>query len=1279
MGGDTNYSQPTMPTYGESLSESLKAQADFLRGTGEFTGTGSLESLLPLEESIRRKTAQADTDILRSTLLGRETGGGTQEVTYDDQGRIVTGSKPAAAYTIKPIVRVNAGKETDYGWKEFPPDDRSRGKGGTQISDMLHRNDGGRVQVELQIVNQDGKILERVESPKEAVGDKWYKAEEMLSDSELSSKLLEKAKRDNPAREPIPEVFLSNFEDNINTSGSYLKSSTATHAAQTVEVGKGSPIYAKDAEGKIIQDPAKAGLTETRTLPVQREEGMIDVLGDKRNVQRAVRQEDGSYVMEDVGRRAGYSEDGEFLGLSALAEDLQAGNLSRQRQRDLEDVARMSPLYKEIMDQYQPGTQEALEAARKVLTDRQGALTGGVDLGAASDLQATAQGLARTTPGSLSTGDAITAPTGTASTRYMTRDVTSRPFTAMTDYTAAQAAAGSPLSRATGYDPSQVAGVAGPEGPTQYTAAETERIGIDAPTSYAAERAAALDPLSAATGYDAATAAQVGIDAPTSYAAERAAAVDPLSAAIAYDASRVGGVRDLSAATQYDPTAVSRVSSLTAPTSYDAIRASAIDPLSAATSYDAIQASAIDPLSAATSYDPSADLDSGRIGGAYEQASGRGTGDIRSALLEDAYTGLDEGLTAREQEQIEQAARRRATALGRAFDRGSIANEVEARVLEDRNRQAQNRAFAQSVLGQEAGMQTSDLGRSLQAQMGNQAARNRAAEFGVQAGMSQEQAQAQFAQQKALADQAAANQAAQYGIGARLQQEQMEAQMAQQKRMADAAAANRAAEFGVESGMRQEQTAVQLEQQRALADAAAANRAAEFGVESGMRQEQTAAQMEQQRAMADAAAANRAAEFGVGAGLERERASTEFAQRKALADQAAANRAAEFGVGAGLDLAQTSAGYAQQRALSDQAAANRAAEFGVGLGVEQERASAQLAQQRALSDQAAANRAAEFGVGAGIDRARAAAELAQQKTLTDAAAANRAAEFGISTGMRQSEIGSQYAQQKALADATAANQAAQFGIGAGLQQEELGAQLAQQRALSDQAAANRAAEFGVGTRVAQEQAWRGMDQAARLANAAAQNRAAELSMQAGLQQQQFAAGQDLAAQAMNREAAIQGSQFDILQDIARQESNIGRELSAAESDLERDYRRKVSQEQLAQQGLLGYMDATTRLAGLESATAQDPFQAILGRTGGGSLQAGQSVFGQAGYGLQSGPQYLNPESGLGFIQNQATNQANMFNAQVGADATRQAGIMNMIGSLGGAVTGTALGKGGFLR
>ena len=63
---DINY--PEQPSYGEGMAEALKAQAEFLKGTGDFADVGSLESLLPLEESIRRKTAQTDTDILRQTL-----------------------------------------------------------------------------------------------------------------------------------------------------------------------------------------------------------------------------------------------------------------------------------------------------------------------------------------------------------------------------------------------------------------------------------------------------------------------------------------------------------------------------------------------------------------------------------------------------------------------------------------------------------------------------------------------------------------------------------------------------------------------------------------------------------------------------------------------------------------------------------------------------------------------------------------------------------------------------------------------------------------------------------------------------------------------------------------------------------------------------------------------------------------------------------------------------------------------------------------------------------
>ena len=118
------------------------------------------------------------------------------------------------------------------------------------------------------------------------------------------------------------------------------------------------------------------------------------------------------------------------------------------------------------------------------------------------------------------------------------------------------------------------------------------------------------------------------------------------------------------------------------------------------------------------------------------------------------------------------------------------------------------------------------------------------------------------------------------------------------------------------------------------------------------------------------------------------------------------------------------------------------------------------------------------------------------------------------------------------------------------------------------------------------------------------------------------------------------------------------------------------EEQYRQQGLGAERANAAQMVGLEQATSADPFQAILQRQGQNNLASGGAVFGQAGYGLNSGPQYLNPESGLGFIQNQATNAANMYGAQIGADATRSAGMMNMIGSLGGAATKAAIGKWG---
>ena len=88
MGGGPDINYPDQPSYGEGMADALKAQVQLLTGTGDFAETGSLESLLPLEESIRKKTAQTDTDVLRQTLLG----GGSKE-TYAPDGKVIGLSK----------------------------------------------------------------------------------------------------------------------------------------------------------------------------------------------------------------------------------------------------------------------------------------------------------------------------------------------------------------------------------------------------------------------------------------------------------------------------------------------------------------------------------------------------------------------------------------------------------------------------------------------------------------------------------------------------------------------------------------------------------------------------------------------------------------------------------------------------------------------------------------------------------------------------------------------------------------------------------------------------------------------------------------------------------------------------------------------------------------------------------------------------------------------------------------------------------------------------------
>jgi hypothetical protein len=88
--------------------------------------------------------------------------------------------------------------------------------------------------------------------------------------------------------------------------------------------------------------------------------------------------------------------------------------------------------------------------------------------------------------------------------------------------------------------------------------------------------------------------------------------------------------------------------------------------------------------------------------------------------------------------------------------------------------------------------------------------------------------------------------------------------------------------------------------------------------------------------------------------------------------------------------------------------------------------------------------------------------------------------------------------------------------------------------------------------------------------------------------------------------------------------------------------------------------------GAEQSTAADPMMAILGRPSSNAPAA--SGLAQMGMQTQqqSGPQFFNPESGLGYIQNAATNQANIAAAQASAQGSMMSGLFQGLGTVGGA-------------
>lgn len=565
-----SYNAPAQPTYGEGMADAMKAQMEQLLGQGDFADIyadagfagGNLGDIIrEVEAPLRQQTAQTDTDVLRQTLLGNQ-----REIQVErdpDTGKFgIAGAE---------VVRGEDGEAQTAGGGRYQMVQLQSVRTPTQPSSGGGYNPG-KTAIYGIIDTETGGIA------KQFGGDLYLQENQPLSGWARASR---SADYINSIKTLTQDQAISDSLVNVSAELNTLQ--------QTIDTG-GEEAVAQEFtfENPYTGEP----LEEGQTVTIRDEDGMIDLLGDRRNVQefatRQATQEDvdaglasevGESITEQVGnRQAGFDETGKFLGLSAMAEDIQRGNLSRQREADLTDVERLSGRFQSVMEDYKPAATSGIQGAKDLIEEQKEKLTSG--------------------------DPTITIPT----TDTYGGDVTGQTMTAAT-------------------------------------------------------------------------------------------VADPLQ---------------LSANTQFD------------------------------------------------------------------QQLGREGDTLRQALLGDARTALDSGLTEREQAQIANAARARSTLMGRTFDQSGAIEEAQALVAEDNNRLMQNRGFAQSVMGQEAGLQQGDITRGM-AQESEQAGLQQQANL-AQAQMDQQASafDAQSAQQADVVNQGQAQQAAQFGVGATMDAERLNEQLRQQ-------------------------------------------------------------------------------------------------------------------------------------------------------------------------------------------------------------------------------------------------------------------------------------------------------------------------------------------------------------------------------------------------------------------------------------------------------------------------------------------------------------------
>jgi len=382
--------QPTMPTYGQGLATSLSEQANAIRGTGEFKDTGGLLDLLPLETELRRRTARADTDIMRDTVLGTEEMTGVRGVTQADVDAGLASAEQIGSF---------AAVERSPNLAEYS-DDQTRRK---VAYETLKTN--------VQSGNYDG-------------------FEDLLVGLDLP--------RDN--RDALEMSLLLNGwrQDMVDNA---IADTNLVSVIENTALPEGEVTYTE----KLQFTNPQTGQAYQEGDMVRTQDGLIDLLGDKRELQgmrpdfeqyvrdnpeymaevardNAEREANGlptrtleewgkaHYAREgeakgdvvpetfgSLGRSAGFTEDGQFLGASAFAEDVARGNITRQRQQDLNDVSRFAGQYKDIMEQFRdpntPRTIGEIGGGNDVFLNAMGGNAGATGEAGAEATQPTGPGL----------------------------------------------------------------------------------------------------------------------------------------------------------------------------------------------------------------------------------------------------------------------------------------------------------------------------------------------------------------------------------------------------------------------------------------------------------------------------------------------------------------------------------------------------------------------------------------------------------------------------------------------------------------------------------------------------------------------------------------------------------------------------------------------------------------------------------------------------------------------------------------------------------------------